>query len=39
MSGTPLDEESGLGIISYNSQDDILVIDKSIRGGKFEIYL
>tara|TARA_B110000285_G_C14936639_1_gene519942 strand:+ start:95 stop:694 length:600 start_codon:yes stop_codon:yes gene_type:complete len=38
-SGSPIDEESGLGIVTYNSQDDILEIDRSIRGGIFEIFI
>ena len=39
ISGTPLDEESGLGITNYDSINDILVIDKSLRGGKYDFFI
>lgn len=33
--GSLLDEETGMGIITYDSQDSVIVIDKSLKGGNF----
>jgi len=36
--GTSLDLESGKGVVSYDPDDQIIVIDKSIRGGNFTCF-